>query len=418
MTTVTKGAPRSEKQAARSIQRRFSELGMPIPLSHAYEALAAASGHRNWQTMRAAFNPSGKTYVLGRRSSILETVDAGAELTLPYERCLDHFEFLGKRGAPKTLGMLRLAENAIRSGAGLLLAIASRPKETCAEIARLVALHGRTNDLTVVSVADDAFGRYAPLFEVELGEEIVGVIGKEWSEEQAALGRSLVRSAVAALRMRGGQREEVTPALLRENLSIETVIDLADPACQMAMPYSARSGVRRYLKSIPGYGEDRHYRQSLSVRSIHLSIADPICKALASWRRPDGTGTSEVVLDRVVGGSAIAVIVLPPPSDTDHLLECRGTQVLGDLARACAASPAARTGHAPALAVFDHFDRYWGGDVATLMKGASRANVSVVLEAEEAFNIPALKKATTFLDDTWARTRKVLTPDWEAFVDE
>jgi hypothetical protein len=43
----------SAKRAAQRIKERMAELGYEIPLSHAYQILAANYGYPNWQTMKA-----------------------------------------------------------------------------------------------------------------------------------------------------------------------------------------------------------------------------------------------------------------------------------------------------------------------------------------------------------------------------
>lgn len=46
------------KRRASNMKARLKELGHDIPLSHVYEVLAAACGHRNWPTMKAALSSS------------------------------------------------------------------------------------------------------------------------------------------------------------------------------------------------------------------------------------------------------------------------------------------------------------------------------------------------------------------------
>jgi hypothetical protein len=52
----------SAKRAAKRIKERMDELGYEVPLSHAYQILAANYGHPNWQTMKALLErtPSDK----------------------------------------------------------------------------------------------------------------------------------------------------------------------------------------------------------------------------------------------------------------------------------------------------------------------------------------------------------------------
>jgi hypothetical protein len=217
--------------------------------------------------------------------------------------------------------------------------------------------------------------------------------------------------------MRSGLREHVSPALLGDHLSLESLIDLGDPVCHREMPVYARSGVRRYLKSIQGFREDFHYRQSPSVRALHLSVAEPMRDILERWCEFSDKPEVEVSLDRVVQGSEIAVIVLPPPSDDLYMMEACASEVVADFARACSAAASSRQ-RDPGLAVFDHFDRYWSDDLPAMLKAASQAGMGVVIEAENSLNISAMKKATTFVDDSSWGTRRVVTAEWEALVDE
>lgn len=47
------------RKAARGIQRRMKEIGVELSLGQAYEAVAAASGFRNWATMSAGLDADG-----------------------------------------------------------------------------------------------------------------------------------------------------------------------------------------------------------------------------------------------------------------------------------------------------------------------------------------------------------------------
>ena len=120
------------KQRAYSIQSRMSELGHKIPLTHAYEALATASGYRNWPTMRAMAYPAVSTITIGHGSKLVQENRLGRTIYTPApdldkpikiasEDTRSHFEVRGPSGEDRNGVMAGFMEGAVERGEGLVM---------------------------------------------------------------------------------------------------------------------------------------------------------------------------------------------------------------------------------------------------------------------------------------------------------
>lgn len=299
---------------------------------------------------------------------------------------------LGTTGSGKTEALLGIAEQAIAKGSGVVFCDGKGDVSLYAKLYAIAAKHGREDDVLVLNmmtgnsdlpkggaaILSNTFNPFANQDEETLTQILVGVVDIQGGDAAAWKGRSLAlfQSAMRALTwLRDNEGMELDPRAVRDWLEFRRVVDLSDPEKHPGMPEAIRDYVLSYLKSLPGFNEDRGYRQSQQTLDQHSYLHMLVSKALGfgdTHAHVFGERSSDVNMDDVILNRRILVVMLKALEKSSDQDADVGKVVVGSLKASMGkvASRLQSKDYAPPLFILDDVAYY---SIDGLALAASRA---------------------------------------------
>lgn len=254
------------------------------------------------------------------------------EVWLTNSDCRQHFLLLGTTGAGKTEALLGFAANAIAWGSGFLFCDGKGDVALFAKVFALCARFNRLDDLLVLNymtgnrdvgasggkLRSNTLNPFATGSSDTMTQMVVGLMddaggdGAMWKGRAAAMFTGVMR---ALTWLRDNHIVDLNVAEIRDHLNLRKIIDLADQAKYKEMPQPIRKSIRSYLTSLPGYQEDKHYKQAQTTLDQHGYLEMQFTKILGSLADVYGhifsTPYGEIDMADVVLNRRILVIMLP-----------------------------------------------------------------------------------------------------------
>ena len=156
---------------------------------------------------------------------------------------------------------------------------------------------GSSDNLTqlVVGLMDDAGGD-----------------GAMWKGRATAMFTGVMRALTF---LRDDNIVDLNVGAIRDHLNLKKIIDLCDATAYPTMPEDIRVSVRSYLTSLPGYQEEKKYRQAQTTLDQHGYLEMQFTKILGSLADVYGhifkTPYGEIDMQDVVINRRILVVMLP-----------------------------------------------------------------------------------------------------------
>jgi intracellular multiplication protein IcmO len=231
-----------------------------------------------------------------------------------------------------TEALLGFASNAVSWGSGFLFIDGKGDVSTFASIYSLARRFGREDDLLVLNYmtgnqdvgsgggklrsntmnpfshgASDTLTNMV----VSLMDE-VGGDGAMWKGRATAMFTGVMR---ALTWLRDENRIDLNVAEIRDHLNLKRIIDLADEKKYPDLPAHIRHNVRSYLTSLPGYQEEKLYKQGQTTLDQHGYLEMQFTRVLGSLADVYGyifqTPFGEIDMSDVVLNRRMVLIMLP-----------------------------------------------------------------------------------------------------------
>lgn len=259
-------------------------------------------------------------------------VKTGKEVWLTNSDCRQHFLVLGTTGSGKTEALLGFAANAVAWGSGFLFCDGKGDVSLFAKVYALARRFGREDDLLVLNymtgnqdlgssggkLRSNTLNPFATGSSDTLTQMVVGLMddaggdGAMWKGRATAMFTGVMR---ALTWLRDRQIIDLNVGEIRDHLNLKRIIDLADQSKYPDMPQPVRKSIKSYLSSLPGYQEDKGYKQSQTTLDQHGYLEMQFTKILGSLADVYGhifhTPYGEIDMADVVLNRRILVIMLP-----------------------------------------------------------------------------------------------------------
>jgi Type IV secretory pathway, VirD4 components len=275
---------------------------------------------------------SGKPMMANGIFFIGNELRTGKEVWLTNSDCRQHFLVLGTTGAGKTEALLGFAANAIAWGSGFLFCDGKGDVALFAKVYALCARFNRLDDLLVLNymtgnkdlgasggkLRSNTLNPFATGSSDTLTQMVVGLMddaggdGAMWKGRATAMFTGVMRALTC---LRDAQVVDLNVSEIRDHLNLKKIIDLADVNKYPDMPQPIRKSIRSYLSSLPGFQEDKGYKQSQTTLDQHGYLEMQFTKILGSLADVYGhifhTPYGEIDMADVVLNRRILVIMLP-----------------------------------------------------------------------------------------------------------
>jgi intracellular multiplication protein IcmO len=231
-----------------------------------------------------------------------------------------------------TEALLGFAANAIAWGSGFLFCDGKGDVALFAKVYALCARFNRLDDLLVLNymtgnkdlgasggkLRSNTLNPFATGSSDTLTQMVVGLMddaggdGAMWKGRATAMFTGVMRALTS---LRDNQVVDLNVSEIRDHLNLKKIIDLADVNKYPDMPQPIRKSIRSYLSSLPGFQEDKGYKQSQTTLDQHGYLEMQFTKILGSLADVYGhifhTPYGEIDMADVVLNRRILVIMLP-----------------------------------------------------------------------------------------------------------
>ncbi len=422
------------KRRAYSIQARLKDLGQSISLAHAYEALATASGYKNWATMRSLTGTSkpeltlglGVTYKRKVRGDFYvgdpePTTDATKVVSITAADAANHIEIVGPKRLDRTEALLNVAENAIRSGDCLVYLARSSDLDLVDRVKSMARKSSRTGDLLYMSAlpskAPLRFNPFATGTADTLAENITEMIAVRDGRDPSSLlwlnrAHLMLKGILQPLVwLRDHGNDELSAGALLTKFPLAKMIKIS----QMVehIPQDALAPLNAYLSSIPGYRPERGLDQMQTTYDHHGYLTMTAEKALepmvTTYRHVFEHRDSVTTLDKVVQERKILIVLFPdlPPKewDADGVISLMFSEITEAVRRRDVGQEKSVT------VVVDNCENMLPAALDNKMRAASDAGARLVFGWLKSPMIPALKRSVSiYLDEKVPGLATAVTP--------
>lgn len=256
----------------------------------------------------------------------------GKEVWLTNDDARQHFLVVGTTGAGKTESLLGFAANALMWGSGFLFCDGKGDVALFAKVYALARRFGREDDLLVLNfmtgnqdlgaaggrIMSNTLNPFSTGSSDSLTQMVVSLMddaggdGAMWKGRATAMLTGVMR-ALSWLRDEG--HVDLNVGEIREFMSLRRIIDLGDVNKYPDMPQPIRKTIKSYLTSLPGFQEEKGYKQAQTTLDQHGYLEMQFTKILGSLADVYGhiffTPAGEVDMFDVVLNRRILVIMLP-----------------------------------------------------------------------------------------------------------
>ena len=259
-------------------------------------------------------------------------LDDDKQLWLTNDELRQHFLVVGTTGSGKTETLLGFVANTLTWSSGCLFCDGKGDVSLFAKVFALARRFGREDDLLVLnmmtgnsdvgrgggSLLSNTLNPFATGSSDNLTQLVVGLMddvggdGAMWKGRATAMFTGVMR-AMTWLRENG--LVDLNVGAIRDHLNLRRIIDLCDAEAYPDMPPDIRVSVRSYLTSLPGYQEEKKYKQAQTTLDQHGYLEMQFTKILGSLADVYGhifkTPYGEIDMSDVVLNRRILVVMLP-----------------------------------------------------------------------------------------------------------
>lgn len=232
-----------------------------------------------------------------------------------------------------TEALLGFAANAVTWGSGFLFCDGKGDVALFAKVYALCRRFGREDDLLVLNfmtgnqdvggstdgkLRSNTLNPFATGSSDTLTQMVVGLMddaggdGAMWKGRATAMFTGVMR---ALTWLRDQHIVDLNVGEIRDHLQLRRIIDLADQAKFPEMPQHIRKSIKSYLSSLPGFQEDKGYKQAQTTLDQHGYLEMQFTKILGSLADVYGhifkTPYGEIDMADVVLNRRILVVMLP-----------------------------------------------------------------------------------------------------------
>lgn len=279
-------------------------------------------------------------------------VKTAKEIWLTNDDCRQHFLVIGTTGAGKTETLIGFAANSLIWGSGLLFCDGKGDVSVFAKLYALTRRFGREDDLLVLNfmtgnsdlgatggkIKSNTVNPFSTGSSDSLTQMVVSLMddsggeGGMWKGRATAMLTGIMR-ALCWLRDNGIL--ELNVGAMREFMNLDKIIDLADETKYPEMPPQIRGSIKAYLRSLPGFQEDKGKNQGNTTRDQHGYLEMQFTKILGSLADVYGhifkTEYGEVDMSDVVLNRRILFVMLPALEKSGDELANLGKIVVANL---------------------------------------------------------------------------------------
>lgn len=259
-------------------------------------------------------------------------IKTGKEVWLTNSDARQHFLVVGTTGAGKTESLLGFVANAVMWGSGFLFCDGKGDVSLFAKIYVLARIFGREDDLLVLNfmtgnqdlgasggkLMSNTLNPFSNGSSDSLTQMVVSLMddaggdGAMWKGRATAMLTGVMR-ALTWLRDEG--LVDLNVGEIREFMQLRRIIDLADTNKYPDLPQPVRKTIKSYLTSLPGFQEEKGYKQAQTTLDQHGYLEMQFTKILGSLADVYGhifhTPYGEVDMHDVVLNRRILVVMLP-----------------------------------------------------------------------------------------------------------
>jgi intracellular multiplication protein IcmO len=274
------------------------------------------------------------------------------QLWITNDDCRQHFLVLGTTGSGKTENLLGFVTNALTWSSGFLFCDGKGDVSLFAKVFALSRRFGREDDLLVLNMmtgnADVAGGGghllsntlnpFATGSSDGLTQLVVGLMdevggdGAMWKGRATAMFTGVMKAMVY---LRNEGLLDLNVGAIRDHLNLRKIIDLSDPEKYPGLSEDVRHSIRSYLTSLPGYQEEKKYKQAQTTLDQHGYLEMQFTKILGSLADVYGhvfkTPYGEIDMQDVVLNRRILVVMLPALEKSSDELANLGKIVVATL---------------------------------------------------------------------------------------
>lgn len=336
-------------------------------------------------------------------------------------RCPDasrHAFVCGATGSGKTNLLLALCGERIAAGEGLLFIDGKGDAEALGKLSALAREHGREKDVMVLNFAEapaagqplvtNTINPFATCSARGMAGLLVGCMdetdsdGRFWKGRAVAMIGALSRALVS---LRDHSLLQLNAGSIRDHLDLKWVINLADRDAFPQIPEQARNGIRGYLSSLPGYQEEKKYKQSQTVLDQHGYLFMQMTRALGAFAEDYGhvfdKGDGEVHIEDVHANGRILVVLLPTASRPRIENLFTGQMVLALLRDLMAHKLAAREGSdqggvRPFHVVLDEFTQFVTSEIEPMVAQARSLGITFTFATQDMIPASTDREGHTF----------------------
>jgi intracellular multiplication protein IcmO len=259
-------------------------------------------------------------------------VRSGKEVWLTNSDCRQHFLLLGTTGTGKTESLLGFASNAVSWGSGCLFIDGKGDVNTFASFYALARRFGREDDVLVMNymtgntdvgagggvLLSNTMNPFSHGASDTLTNMIVSLMddvggdGAMWKGRATSMLTGLMR---ALIWLRDNNRIDLNVGEIRDHMNLKRIIDLCDPSKYPDLPIHIRANIKSYLLSLPGFQEEKGYKQAQTTLDQHGYLEMQFTRILGSLADVYGhifkTPFGEIDMNDVVLNRRLLLIMLP-----------------------------------------------------------------------------------------------------------
>lgn len=259
-------------------------------------------------------------------------LDSNKQIWLTNDECRQHFLVVGTTGSGKTEALLGFVANTLTWSSGFLFCDGKGDVSLFAKVYALARRFGREDDLLVLNMMtgnsdvgvgggtllSNTLNPFATGSSDNLTQLVVGLMddvggdGAMWKGRATAMFTGVMR-AMTWLRENG--LVDLNVGAIRDHLNLRRIIDLCDAEAYPDMPPDIRVSVRSYLTSLPGFQEEKKYKQAQTTLDQHGYLEMQFTKILGSLADVYGhifkTPYGEIDMGDVILNRRILVVMLP-----------------------------------------------------------------------------------------------------------
>ncbi|TLX16188.1 helicase HerA-like domain-containing protein [Rhizobium sp. MHM7A] len=260
-------------------------------------------------------------------SCFLGKSESGKEIWLTKRMMRQHMLVSGTTGSGKTEFLLTLLLNSFANGGGGIFVDGKGDLNVHARVLAMADQFGRSDDVYVLnfmnrsndqSVCSNTINPFQYMASDAITNLLVSLMddvdgdAQMWKGRAVAMFTGVIRVLVW---LRDHEGHQMDVGVVRDSISLRQIIDFCDPSKYPTLPVEIRRSVRSYLGSLPGYQEDKHYKQSQTTLDQHGYLEMQWTKVLGMMADVYGdifnSANVDIDIRDIIENRRILVVLLP-----------------------------------------------------------------------------------------------------------